>query len=101
MEKRIAEHQKIRDDIVEVLKKHEGVKTRVTDGGSYLFTELPQLEIPMSDFVKLLREYANVTVTPGTEFGKQFTHHFRINFFPGSRCSCCGNGACDGNDGKV
>ena len=80
MEKRIAEHQKIRDDIVEVLKKHEGVKTRVTDGGSYLFTELPQLDIPMSDFVKLLREYANVTVTPGTEFGKKFTHHFRINF---------------------
>ena len=31
-------------------------------------------------FVKLCRQYAHVSVTPGTEFGPEFTHHFRINF---------------------
>ena len=34
----------------------------------------------IQDFVKILRVQAGVTVTPGTEFGPQFTDSFRINF---------------------
>ncbi len=80
MKQRIEEHQRIRDDIMKLIEEEEGVRARKTDGGSYLFVELPELEVSIQDFVKILRELANVIVTPGTEFGPQFTHHFRINF---------------------
>ena len=38
------------------------------------------LAVSGGDFVKILRVHAGVTVTPGTEFGPQFTSSFRINF---------------------
>jgi len=38
------------------------------------------LTVTMGNFVKILRVQAAVTVTPGTEFGPQFTDSFRINF---------------------
>lgn len=77
---RIARHQAIRDDLVALLTSHEGVSARPTEGGSYLFVQLPELEVDLLTFVQLARAYAKVSVTPGTEFGPQFTHHFRINF---------------------
>ena len=80
MEERILSHQMIRDDIVKKLRKAEGVSVRPTDAGSYLFPKLPELEISIGDFTKAVRELAGVTITPGTEFGPQFTSHFRINF---------------------
>lgn len=80
MEERIAAHQAIRDNLIEVFTKAEGVSARPTDGGSYLFVTMPELEVSIGDFVKIVRELAGVTVTPGTEFGPQFTHSFRINF---------------------
>ena len=80
MDARIKEHQRIRDDILMVLKKTTGVHARKTDAGSYLFVELPVLDVEIGTFVKALRQLAGVTVTPGTEFGPQFKRHFRINF---------------------
>lgn len=80
MEDRITAHTSIRDDILALLRSAKGVKARTTEAGSYLFTELPQLTVPLEDFVTILRIQANVTVTPGTEFGPQFTNSFRINF---------------------
>lgn len=80
MEERILAHQKIRDDLLNRLQKVDGVSARKTEGGSYLFVKLPELTVDMKDFCKALRELAGVTVTPGTEFGPQFVHHFRINF---------------------
>jgi aspartate/methionine/tyrosine aminotransferase len=80
MEDRIAAHQSIRDDILALLRTVEGVKARTTEGGSYLFTEIPELTVKIEEFVKILRLQANVIVTPGTEFGPQFIHSFRINF---------------------
>lgn len=77
---RVADHQAIRDDLLALLRSVPGVKARTTEGGSYLFTELPELDVDILTFVKLCRQYAHVSVTPGTEFGPQFTHHFRINF---------------------
>ena len=80
MEERIAAHQSIRDDLLALLRSVEGVKARATEAGSYLFTKIPELTVTIEEFVKILRLQANVTVTPGTEFGSQFTHSFRINF---------------------
>lgn len=80
METRIAAHQRIRDDLLTILHTAEGVRARATEAGSYLFPEIPELTIPIEEFVKVLRLQANVIVTPGTEFGPQFTNSFRINF---------------------
>ena len=80
MEARVAEHLRIRDDIMKVLNAAKGVSARPTDGGSYLFVEIPELEVSLHQFIRIVRELAGVIVTPGTEFGPQFLHQFRINF---------------------
>lgn len=80
MEKRIAEHQRIRDDLLAVINQCPGCWARPTEGGSYLFLELPKLKIDIFQFTKLCRIQANVTVTPGTEFGKQYSNFVRMNF---------------------
>lgn len=80
MEARVAAHQEIRDAILEKLAGVPGVSARPTEGGSYLFVTLPELDVSLHQFIRILRELAAVTVTPGTEFGPQFLHQFRINF---------------------
>ena len=80
MEDRIEKHKKIRDDIAAALDEVPGVRYRLTDGGSYLFVELPEMDVDIEHFAKITRKLADVTITPGTEFGPQFTRHFRINF---------------------
>lgn len=80
MNDRIAQHQAIRDDLVAKWRSVKGGAVRVTEAGSYLFPKLPKLDISLQDFIKALRIHANVIVTPGTEFGPQFTDSFRINF---------------------
>lgn len=77
---RVAQHQAIRDDIVAVLDAVGDIRTRPTEGGSYLFPTLPPLRLGIADFCKALRLQAAVSVTPGTEFGPAFTRSFRINF---------------------
>ena len=80
MKKRVAAHQAIRDAILAEIKGVPGVSARPTEGGSYLFIELPELDVSLHQFIRIARKMANVTVTPGTEFGPQFLHQFRINF---------------------
>lgn len=80
MEQRIKDHQAIRDDLVKKFQEADGFKVRPTEAGSYLFPKLPELDVSIHEFVKILRLQANVIVTPGTEFGPQFTDSFRINF---------------------
>ena len=80
MAARVAAHQEIRDAILEKLNAAPGVSAKPTEGGSYLFVSIPELDVSLHQFIRILRELANVTVTPGTEFGPQFTHQFRINF---------------------
>lgn len=80
MAARVAAHQAIRDAILEKLNAAPGVSAKPTEGGSYLFVTIPELDVSLHQFIRILRELANVTVTPGTEFGPQFTHQFRINF---------------------
>ncbi len=80
MENRIKNHQEIRDELVKKFNKVEGVKIRKTEAGSYIFPTLPELEIDLSDFIKILRVYANVIVTAGTEFGSEYKNSIRLNF---------------------
>ena len=80
LEARIQEHKAIRDDILPVVSKCPGCWARPTEGGSYLFVEMPPLKVTLPQFVKLCRSQAAVTLTPGTEFGPQFTHCVRLNF---------------------
>lgn len=77
---RIEAHRDIRDGILQKLQAVDGVQARCTEAGSYLFVKLPAMDVSMADFIKILREHAAVIVTPGTEFGPQFTDCFRINF---------------------
>ncbi len=80
MKARVAAHKDIRDAIMAKLEGVPGVWARPTDGGSYLFINIPELDVSLHQFIRILREMASVTVTPGTEFGPQFLHQFRINF---------------------
>ncbi len=79
MENRIKAHQDIRDELYTKFTD-AGYYVRKTEAGSYLFVELPKLDVELKDFVAALRKLAGVTVTAGVEFGPQFTRHFRINF---------------------
>lgn len=80
LEERIALHQAIRDDLLDVLRDTEGVFARTPQAGSYLFPRLPPLVIPHADFVRVLRLQAGVTVTPGPEFSPFCGDSLRLNF---------------------
>ncbi len=80
LKNRVADHQKIRDDILAVINNIKDVSARPTDGGSYLFVTIPKLDVSLHQFVKIAKAHAGVTLTVGTEFGPQFLHQFRINF---------------------
>lgn len=77
---RVGQHQAIRDDLLAVFRACPGCSARTTEAGSYVFVTIPALEVDMLQFVRLLRAQAAVTVTPGAEFGPQFTRSFRMNF---------------------
>lgn len=77
---RLKEHMRIRDDLLKLVDEFEGVSARPTEGGSYIFFQLPELKISIENFCRICHKSADVIVTPGTEFGPQFTRHFRINF---------------------
>ncbi|MGB8451284.1 MAG: pyridoxal phosphate-dependent aminotransferase [Anaerocolumna sp.] len=80
MAERVAAHQAIRDDLLNLFRASDGISVRTPEGGSYIFPGVKGLKTDIRDFVKILRLQAAVTVTPGTEFGPQFTDSFRLNF---------------------
>lgn len=80
LDERIALHKAIRDDLLAILHTVENLQARTPEAGSYLFPRLPDLAIPTQDFVKILRLQANVTVTPGLEFGPHSSASIRLNF---------------------
>lgn len=77
---RIKQHMEIRSAIMDVIAQYDGVSARATEGGSYLFVTIPELEVSLHSFIRIAREMANIIITPGTEFGPQFLWQFRINF---------------------
>lgn len=80
LSERIAKHQRIRDDLLSVFRRVEGVAVRTPQAGSYLFAQLPRLRTPMQAFIRALRLQAHVTVTPGTEFSPDADDSIRLNF---------------------
>lgn len=80
MEERVRAHQNIRDDLMGLFRAADGVSVRMPEGGSYIFPCVENLGVDIRVFTKILRKLANVIVTPGTEFGPQFTNSFRLNF---------------------
>ena len=80
LEDRIAKHQAIRDELIQVLTGVSGVAVRAPQAGSYLFPRLPALSVPLHTFVRALRVQTGVTVTPGTEFSPEATDSMRLNF---------------------
>ncbi|SDK60754.1 pyridoxal phosphate-dependent aminotransferase [Lacicoccus qingdaonensis] len=79
MAERIKAHQDIRD-ILLTLFRDAGFEVRTTEAGSYIFPKITDLSIDCDNFVKVLKKQAKVTVTPGTQFGPQFTDCIRLNF---------------------
>lgn len=80
MEDRIKKHEEIRDDLLSILRKVPGLNVRTPQAGSYLFPELPTLDVSLHEFVTLLRTQAGVIVTPGDEFTAEPTTGIRFNF---------------------
>jgi aspartate/methionine/tyrosine aminotransferase len=80
LEERIALHQAIRDALLGNLRAVRGLLARTPGAGSYLFPQLPALTVATQSFVKILREQAGVTVTPGAEFGPHSVDSIRLNF---------------------
>lgn len=79
LEERVAAHAAIRDEMHAVFAASGHVRTRRTEGGSYLFLHIPSTEGRVDDFVRQLRSDAAVTVTRGPEFG-DFHDAVRMNF---------------------
>jgi aspartate/methionine/tyrosine aminotransferase len=79
LEKRIREHEEIRDDLLKIFRA-AGFLTATPQAGSYLFPQLPPLDVDPHTFVRLLRHQAGVTVTPGTEFAPGSGDSIRLNF---------------------
>ena len=79
MENRIRDHEAIRDELVKIFRAAD-FRTAIPQAGSYLFPQLPPLDVELHTFVRLLRHQAGVTVTPGTEFGPGLSDSIRLNF---------------------
>jgi aspartate/methionine/tyrosine aminotransferase len=79
MEKRIQEHEAIRDELLKIFRAASFL-TATPQAGSYLFPQLPPLDVDPNTFIRLLRHQAGVTVTPGTEFAPGYGDSIRLNF---------------------
>ncbi len=79
LERRIREHESIRDELLHIFNTANLITT-CPQAGSYLFPQLPVLTVDLYTFVRLLRFQANVVVTPGTEFDQNCTDSIRLNF---------------------
>jgi aspartate/methionine/tyrosine aminotransferase len=79
IEERIKAHEGIRDDLLHIFRS-AGLLTATPQAGSYLFPQLPPLDIDVRLFVQLLRHQAGVTVASGAEFGPTTRDSIRLNF---------------------
>ena len=79
IEKRIGEHEVIRDELLEIFRA-AAFPCATPQAGSYLFPQLPPPVVDPHTFVRLLRHQAGVTVTPGTEFAPGSGESIRLNF---------------------
>ena len=80
LEKRVAAHQVIRDDLMAVIDGSGGVASaRRSEGGSYLFIRLDSIRGRLDEFTARLYDETRVVVTRGSEFGDH-PDEVRVNF---------------------
>jgi len=79
VEKRIHDHEVIRDELLNIFRAADFL-TATPQAGSYLFPQLSPISVDLNTFVRLLRYQADVTVTPGTEFAPAANDSIRLNF---------------------
>lgn len=87
LEDRIEKHRALRDDLLAVMREVPGLVVRTPEAGSYIFPRLPDLGLPLHEFVRALRAQAGATVTPGTEFSPDATSSIRLNFSQNHRAA--------------
>ncbi|MDZ4259595.1 MAG: pyridoxal phosphate-dependent aminotransferase [Gemmatimonadales bacterium] len=87
LEDRIEKHRALRDDLLTVMREVPGLVVRTPEAGSYIFPRLPDLGLPLHDFVRALRVQAGATVTPGTEFSPEAASSIRLNFSQNHRAA--------------
>ena len=80
LDERTAQHEALRDALLQRFRAVPGLVVRTPQAGSYIFPRLPGLRIPLHDVVRALRVQAGATVTPGTEFSPDATESVRLNF---------------------
>jgi aspartate/methionine/tyrosine aminotransferase len=76
---RVQKHEAIRNELLKIFRD-ANLKTATPQAGSYLFPELPSLNVDLHTFIRLLRFQANIIVTPGTEFDPACNNSIRLNF---------------------
>ena len=91
LEKRIGEHEAIRDELLGIFRA-ASFPTFTPQAGSYLFPQLPPLDFDYQAFVRMLRHQAGVTVTPGTEFAPGYGDSIRLNFSQDRRAALAAAG---------
>jgi aspartate/methionine/tyrosine aminotransferase len=79
MERRIRDHEAIRNDIVKIFND-ANLHVAIPQAGSYLYPQLPPLSVDLYTFISLLRYQAKVVVTPGSEFDPACKDRIRLNF---------------------
>ena len=62
LEARVRAHKEIRDAVMEVIRDVPGVSAKPTEGGSYLFVTIPELDVSLHQFIRIVRELADVAV---------------------------------------
>jgi len=67
LEARVRAHKEIRDAVMEVIREVPGVSAKPTEGGSYLFVTIPELDVSLHQFIRIVRELADVIVPNLTE----------------------------------
>jgi aspartate aminotransferase len=87
IQRRTAEFEKRRDEIVKLVRKLEGISCRVPDGAFYIFPNVSSFLLrkngggpfsSVSEMAQYLLEKASVAVVPGDAFGSD--EHIRFSF---------------------
>ena len=77
---RLEEMRQAAEEVLNAQEQMTEGKAELEASNEALVESQQAMEVKRTESDDILRELANVTVTPGTEFGPQFTSQFRINF---------------------
>lgn len=76
----VSDYQRRRDRIVAGINAIPGVRCQEPQGAFYVFPNVSQFEMPVSELASQLLEQAGVAVLPGTDFGHFGEGYLRLSF---------------------